>query len=178
MVAVLNPYHRSRKHKPQRFAHRPLLFAGCTIQRLSRQGRNNTFTGMEKPQHADAHLFLLSVHGAGAQQQQSRNNPEVFHLDGAPLLSTSASMRPAKPAAMKPGLPCTLTSNTARGCSAGAITTANPSPGAFFACVHSAVPVLANADSPGLSAATTLPVPFCAERASPCSTGRTSLSSL
>ena len=40
--------------------------------------------------------------------------------------------RPATPAAMNPGRPCTRTSSTARGWSAGDITRAKPSPGAFF----------------------------------------------
>ncbi len=67
-------------------------------------------------------------------------------------------MRPATPAAIDPGLPCNRTSNTMRGWSAGDITKAKPSPGAFLGCVHSAVPVLASARECGNSAPAALAV--------------------
>src|SRR5438270_5894628 len=127
---------------------------------------------MEESQHADADLALLAVRTTDAQQQQGNNGPEFFHR-AAPA-STLAIMRAATSAAMYPGRPCNRTSSTPRGWSAGNTTTANPSPGAFFLCVHGAVPVLASADIAGNSTPTALAVPFCAERASPCSTGLTS----
>src|SRR5437763_2147239 len=105
---------------------------------------------MEESQHADADLALLAVCTTGTQQQQGSHGPEFLHR-AAPA-STLAIMRPATSAAMYPGRPCNRTSSTPRGWSAGNMTTANPSPGAFFLWVHGAVPVLASADIVGNSA--------------------------
>src|SRR5947209_10546872 len=125
---------------------------------------------MEKPQYAEANFSLLPYGAAGIQDQRELNNPKPFHLAAAPLPSTLAIIRPATPAATDPGLPCTRTSRVSRGCSAGNITSAKPSPGAFFLCVHGPVPVLARAAPPASSGPTALAVPFLAERAIPCKT--------
>src|SRR6266852_7022547 len=129
---------------------------------------------MKEAQDADTNIFLLVFHlhlrPAEARQQTRGDGPALLHLRGS-LLSTAAIMRPATPAAIDPGLPCSRTSRTRRGWSAGAITRAKPSPGAFLGCVHGAVPVLASAGKRGNSAPAALPVPFCAESAIPCKTG-------
>src|SRR6266700_293538 len=127
---------------------------------------------MKEAQDADANIFrlVLRLRPAEGRQQARGDDPTLLHLRGS-LLSTAAIMRPATPAAIDPGLPCNRTSNTMRGWSAGTITRAKPSPGAFLGCVHSAVPVLASARECGNSAPAALAVPFCADNAIPCKTG-------
>src|SRR4029077_14455585 len=150
-VRAANPDFGSFKLRPHGLDHRPRFSACPALQRLPCYRRNLNLLRMKQSQHTNAKFFflLLRLRKCHAQQHQSSDGPTRSHHLPLSFPSTAAIMRPATPAAINPGRPCSLTSRTARGCSAGDITTAKPSPGAFFACVHGAVPVLAMAETCG-----------------------------
>src|SRR5215471_671555 len=154
-----------------------LLFM-ATVQRLAADGGNYNLLSMKQTQHADAHLVLASPLRScwpDRYRQQCCNHDWTFHRP-PPLASVAAIMRAATSAANAPGRPWTRASNNTRGWSAGAITTASPSPGAFFVWLHGAVPVLAIAGMSGKSLCTAFDVPLRADMAIPLSTGPTASS--
>src|SRR5260221_14647963 len=125
---------------------------------------------MKKSKHTNLYLPGLRTY------RQQENADAVFCHGCDPFFSTAAIMRPATRAAAEPGLPCKRTNSTSRGWSAGTMSSASPSPGAFLGWTHGAVPVFAKARAPCNSVLTAEPVPLRAESAIPCKTGATDLS--